>query len=252
MGVAAGTGDDDLGARHRRARGTRPVEGVPRCRRHPHRHRGGLRRGAQRAPHRDVPVRDRHPRPGRAVQQGRLAAADRPALRHQSAPSPHGAGCLTGAAGHRLPRCVAAAGLGPSHAAGRDPVCRQPRTGYRADPLRRCQQLLRLATGYRRRGATGARSGARGRRDGVLPGAARHRPGGHPGSPAPRHRRAGLVAAGPGRLDREVPPRHSPRPPAPPPRTSGRSSPSTSPNRTDGSCRRWPRPPTGWTSARWR
>ena len=40
---------DDLGPRHRRARGRRPAQGVPRGRRHPARHGGGLRRRRVRA-----------------------------------------------------------------------------------------------------------------------------------------------------------------------------------------------------------
>ena len=77
QGVPTRTGHDDVGPRHRRARGARPADRLRGGRRHAGRHRGRLRRrrlgGADRQPDR----RRHGPRRGRHRDQGRHLAAHR-------------------------------------------------------------------------------------------------------------------------------------------------------------------------------
>ena len=74
LGLAPGPGHDDLGPRHRRARGARAAGRLRRGRRHARRHRRGLHRRRLRAADR-LPARRRvRPRRDRARHQGRRRA----------------------------------------------------------------------------------------------------------------------------------------------------------------------------------
>ena len=118
---------------------------------------------------------------------------------------------LAGAAGPGLRRPLAAARLGRRHAARGDAGRLRPRRLLRPGPLRRRQQLHRLAD---RAGgdlaARLARPHAAGQHAGrVLAAAARRRARGRAGRGVARARRAGLVAAGPGHPHRQVPAQHA-------------------------------------------
>ena len=118
---------------------------------------------------------------------------------------------LPRAAGPGLRRPLAAARLGRRHAARGDAGRLRPRRLLRPRPLRRHQQLHRLADrAGRDLAARLARPHAAGQHAGrVLAAAARRRARGRPGRGVARPGRAGVVAAGPRPADRQVPAQHA-------------------------------------------
>ena len=141
--------------------------------------------------------------------QGGAAAGQRPPPRRlPRAPAAH-AGRVAAPARHRPRRPVAGARVRPGHPAGGDPGRAGPRGGQRPGPLRRGVELLRLADrpGRAWQAAWPGRAPVvaaqveyslleRGIEREVLPACG-----------GARARRAALVAAGPGRADRQVPQR---------------------------------------------
>ncbi|CAA9292096.1 MAG: Aldo/keto reductase, SCO1670 family, partial [uncultured Corynebacteriales bacterium] len=199
-----------LGPRHRPGRRRGATGHLPGGRRHPAGRLPLVRLRADRAA--DRPAAVRRGAAGRAGAGREVRRADRPRRgRPRAVPRrpAHRAGQLDDAARGGLGRPVAGARLGLPGPDGGGPLRRRHRRDQRPGPVRRAVEPARLAHRRGRGLAAGlARPGRAGRDPGgVLAAGARGRARGAAGLRVGRDGGAGVLAAGPGGADRQVPAR---------------------------------------------